>query len=148
MRLRLFSLLALKVLLTACASDTADAPAVPASDATDLTAASSGDTSALIGVWRETGRKQTLDGSVRESNGTITWTFRPDGTALHFQQFEQLGPDPVTEDLTWACEGSMLILNNAAMGDERWRLEVAERAADAMTLHNAARSEYYVLERE
>ena len=135
--------LALPLLLTACSPEPApDRPGGPTSAAPDTEA------EGLVGVWREVGRKRTLDGVLVRSSGTLTWTFRPDGTAHHFQHFEQGGGVTLTEDLTWTLDGSHLALHNAATGDERYALEIVERADGRMTLHNADRNDHYVPERE
>ncbi|MEO0560380.1 MAG: hypothetical protein AAF170_19605 [Bacteroidota bacterium] len=77
----------------------------------------------------------------------MNWTFQEDGTALHYQQFDALGPDALTEDLSWTLDGTTIRLTNTATGDDRHTFEIVEQADSTMTLHNADRSEYMVLTR-
>ncbi|GAB5533762.1 MAG: hypothetical protein Rubg2KO_00110 [Rubricoccaceae bacterium] len=143
--MRLFALAFLVVALAACGSDTAT-PDVSSTDNATSTSESS-DASAIVGFWNEAGRKSSLDADLRVSDGTVTWTFREDGTAQQVQQFEALGPDPLTEDLSWTLDGSTINLTNTATGDDRHSFEIVEQSGTSMTLHNEARSEYMVLER-
>ncbi len=142
--MRLFALALLTVALAACGTDTDTS----STDATSAAAeSSSSEASAIVGFWNEAGRKSSLDAELRTSDGTLNWTFREDGTAMQYQQFEELGPDPLTEDLSWTLDGSTINLTNTATGDDRHTFEIVEQADSTMTLHNEARSEYMVLTR-
>ena len=142
--MRLFALALLAVSLAACGTDTA---ATDTSSTDAAPAAESSDASAIVGFWNEAGRKDALDSDLRVSDGTMTWTFREDGTAQQYQQFDALGPDPLTEDLSWTLDGTTILLTNTATGDDRHTFEIVEQSETSMTLHNASRSEYMVLER-
>jgi len=144
--MRVFVFALLTIVLAACGTDTAT-PDASSTGIAAPAAAESSDASALVGFWNEAGRKSSLDADLRTSDGTLNWTFREDGTAMQYQQFDALGPDPLTEDLSWTLDGLTINLTNTATGDDRHSFEIVEQADSTMTLHNASRSEYMVLTR-
>lgn len=145
--MRLVALAFLAVVLAACGTDAESVDTSSTDTEATTPATESSDASSIVGFWNEEGRKSSLDADLRTSDGTLNWTFREDGTAMQYQQFEALGPDPLTEDLSWTLDGSTINLTNTATGDDRHSFEIVEQSDSTMTLYNASRNEYMVLSR-
>ena len=138
----------LPFVLVACGSET-DAPPADGDTATaDVPAADGAVDPDLVGFWTQRYTQyESLDADPVTFSTNVYWTLNDDGTAFEAKQSEALGPDPLTENLTWSRSGDRLGFNNAATGDERHQWDVVRLEGDTLTVQSVARGEYVTLSR-
>lgn len=101
----------------------------------------------LVGFWTQTYTQYTEDGDPVVQGTNVYWTLREDGTAREAKQDDRLGPDPLTEDLTWTRSGDVLAFTHAATGDPRAQYDVVRLEGDTLTVHTAERRQYLTFAR-